>query len=380
MKVAFIALKDMPYLGGMEKYTEEIGKRLVADGDTVVVYTSGRNSKKCSLYKGMEIRPISTLHIKGIERFIVSRVATLIATFSNTDIIHFHSFENTLLSFIPKLFGKRIIYQGHGLEWERDRWGRIAVLYFKIINFIINKIPSLFLNKGTVVSNYQKNYYYGRYQNNFIWIPVGVNEVQRLPADQIKKFGLKGNDYIFFAARLVKEKGAHFLLKAYSTLKSKQKTNLSLVIAGDAPDEVEYISSLHELACRNTDIIFTGAISGDLLTEFYSNAVLFVLPSTIEGMPIGLMEAMSFEIPTLSSNIAPNLEATKNGKYGFHFENRDIQDLENKIIDILNNISIAKKKASEARVYVINYFTWDHIYMQFRDLYFNVLNDRKEKK
>jgi glycosyltransferase involved in cell wall biosynthesis len=374
MKIAFIALKDLPYIGGMEKYTEELGKRLIADGDEVVVYTSGRNSKKHSYYRGMKILPVSTLRIRGIERFITSRVATILAAFSNADIIHYQSFENTLLTFIPKLFGKKIIYQGHGLEWERDRWGRIAILYFKTINFIVNKMPSLFLTQGVVVSNYQKDYYYNKYKNKFIWIPTGVNEVPLLPVEQIKKFGLKGDDYIFFAARLVKEKGAHFLIKAFKELKSKRKTNLFLVIAGDAPDEKEYISSLYDLAYHDQDIIFTGAITGTLLTEFYSNAVLFVLPSTIEGMPISLLEAMSFELPTLSSNISPNLETTKNGEFGFHFENRNILDLENKIDYILKNLNEANQKASNARKYVLNNFTWDSIYKQFRELYIDVLN------
>jgi glycosyltransferase involved in cell wall biosynthesis len=374
MKVSFIACKDLPYIGGMEKYTEEIGKRLIADGDEVVVYTSGRNSKQHSFYKGMKILPVSTLRIRGLERFITSRVATIMAAFSDTDIIHYQSFENTLLTFIPKLFGKKIIYQGHGLEWERDRWGRMAVLYFKTINFIVNKMPSLFLTQGVVVSNYQKDYYYNKYKNKFIWIPTGVNEVPLLPVEQIVKFGLKGDDYILFAARLVKEKGAHFLIKAFKELKSKTKINLSLVIAGDAPDEKEYISSLYDLAGQDKNVIFTGAISGNLLVEFYSNAFLFVLPSTIEGMPISLLEAMSFDIPTLSSDIAPNLETTKNGEFGFHFENRNILDLENKIYYILNNSNEAKQKASKARKYVIDNFTWDRIYKQFRELYIDVLN------
>ena len=82
---------------------------------------------------------------------------------------------------------------------------------------------------------------------------------------------------------------------------------------------------------------------------------------------------MSFDIPNLSSNIAPNLETTKNGEFGFHFENRNILDLENKIDYILNNYNEAKQKASEAKTYVINNFTWDRIYIQFRELYINVL-------
>jgi glycosyltransferase involved in cell wall biosynthesis len=373
MNIAFIALKDLPYIGGIEKYTEEIGKRLISDGHKVTVYTTGRNSKKLTFYKGIRVNPISTFQIKGFERMIVSRIATLHAAFSDADIIHFHSFENTLLTFLPKLFGKKIIYQGHGLEWERDRWGKFAKCYFKAINYIVNTLPSLFLTHAIVVSNYQKKYYYEKYKNKFTWIPVGVNDIPRLTACKIKEYGLNGNDYIFFAARLVMEKGCHFLIEAYKELKRQKKTNLTLVIAGDAPDEKEYISSLHELADHDKNIIFTGAINGDLLTEFYSNARLFVLPSTLEGMPISLLEAMSFEIPTLSSNILPNLETTQNGKYGYHFENRNVIDLTKKINEIINNSDEANQKAMKAKHYVKDNFLWDCVYDKLKEIYSQVL-------
>lgn len=369
MKIAFIALKDLPYIGGIEKYTEEIGKRLAAEGNEVTVFTTGRTCSRVKEYMGMKIVPVRTLQIKGFERFIASRIATIKASFSSVQVIHFHGFENTMLSFLPKLLGKKVIYQGHGLEWERERWSRIVILYFKTINHIVNKFPRFFFTSATVVSNYQRRYYLEKYNNDYVWIPCGVNNTEKLPANLIKKYGLTGNDYIFFAARLVKEKGAHFLIEAYKILRSRIVTDVFLVIAGDAPDEVEYISSLHDIAGIDTKIIFTGAVSGDLLTELYSNAVIFVLPSTIEGMPISLVEAMSFGTPTLSSDIDPNVETTKNGEYGFHFLNRNSVSLADKLGELLQNKNIALQKAVSAQSYVLENFTWDKIYYQFKKLY-----------
>jgi glycosyltransferase involved in cell wall biosynthesis len=371
MKISFIALKDLPYIGGMEKYTEELGTRLVEKGFKVVVYTSGRNSGKHSIYKGMQIVPVSTLPVKGLERFIVSRIATIKASFSSTDIIHYHSFENTLLTWIPRLMGKKVIYQGHGLEWERDRWGRVVILYFKIVNYIVNRFPRIFFNKAVVVSNYQKEYYFKNYGNDFKWIPTGVNITEPLKPDLIRDYQLIGKDYIFFAARLVKEKGAHFLISAYNEAKQKLKKDIKLVIAGDAPDEKEYKACLKELAGDDRNIIFTGSVSGNLLVELYSNAALFVLPSTIEGMPISLIEAMNLGAPTLSSNIGPNLETSGNGKYGFHFESRNVHDLSEKIIELLGDEELLKSKTDAAQKYVRDNFTWDHVFEEFLNLYTN---------
>jgi len=155
MKIAFIALKDLPYIGGMEKYTEEIRKRLVADGNEVVVYTIGRNSKNHSIYKGIKVLPVSTFRIRGLERLIASRIATLKATFINTGIIHFQSFENTLLTFIPKLFGK------NHLAWA---WARVFQSRHKVKTIehhsLILKWDLSFQNIITGIQIYKESEFY----------------------------------------------------------------------------------------------------------------------------------------------------------------------------------------------------------------------------
>ena len=146
MKIAYIALKALPYIGGIEKYTEEIGKRLVNDGNEVTVYTSSIISTSTYDYLGMQIVPIKTPAFKGMQRIILSHFALIKATLSSVDIIHIHGFENSLLTFIPRMLGKKVIIQGHGLEWQRDRWGKFAKKYLMIMNFITNKFSFIFLD------------------------------------------------------------------------------------------------------------------------------------------------------------------------------------------------------------------------------------------
>lgn len=173
-----------------------------------------------------------------------------------------------------------------------------------------------------------------------------------------QKYGLQGNDYIFFAARLVREKGAHYLIDAYKRL----KTDLKLVIAGDVQHEDKYKSELYKLAEGNKNIIFTGFVTGKLLNELFSNCYIFVLPSEIEGLPTVLLEAMSYGNCCLVSDMAENLEALSN--YGYIFKNKDVNDLTEKLEFLLNNKDEVNAFMEKARDYVLENYSWDKIKLQ----------------
>lgn len=366
MKIAYIALKALPYIGGIEKYTEEIGRRLVEDGHKVYVFTTDILNKKPYDYLGMNIIPMSTIKLKGFQRIILSHLAIMRASFMHVDIIHIHGFENSLLTFLPRMFGKKVVLQGHGLEWERDRWSKYGKIYLKMMNYITNKFSFLFFDKATVVSKYQQNYYKFKYKKEYSYIPTGINLAYYKSRNIIiEKFDVLKQPYILFAARLVPEKGAHFLIEAFN----KCNLNVTLVIAGDNETEIEYKNQLLELSRGNNKILFVGYVSGDLFNSLMSNANLFILPSTLEGLPITLFEAMSYNVPTLSSDIPPNLEATENSNYGIHFKNKVINDLSKKINFVFTNYEDIKLKSKDAKKYVEKNYTWDNIYQEFKKFY-----------
>lgn len=104
------------------------------------------------------------------------------------------------------------------------------------------------------------------------------------------KFNLVKDDYILYVGRLVPEKGLEYLIKAFKMIKTSKK----LVIAGGASDTNEFEQRLRYLSDTNENIIFTGFVQGEILEELYSNAYIYVLPSDLEGMPLSLLEAMSY--------------------------------------------------------------------------------------
>lgn len=371
MKISYIALKGMPLGGGIEKYTEEIGSRLAEKGHEIVVYTMRHYGARDGEYRGMRIKTVPTIRTKSFEKLAGSLISTLVdCCEKNTDIVHFHAFGPAMFSFVPRILGKQVVVQGHGLEWKRSRWGFIGKTFLKI-----SEIPSVrFPHWVTVVSNVQKDYLKNQYGIESSCIPTGVNVPSIEEPVWIKQYGLQGCDYILFAARLVREKGAHYLIRAYNKL----KTDMKLVIAGDAEHEEIYKAELHKLAEGNKNIIFTGFVTGRPLNELFSNCYLFVLPSEIEGLPIALLEAMSYSNCCLVSDIPENLEAIKS--FGVTFRTQNADDLADKLQMLIQNPDHVNQLRKPAGEYVLKEYSWDGIAEAFERHYLNLLKLRETAK
>lgn len=76
-------------------------------------------------------------------------------------------------------------------------------------------------------------------------------------------------------------------------------------------------------------IIFTGPVKKPVLDELYSNAYLYTLPSNSEGMPLTVLEAMSYGNCVLVSDISECKTVVEN--YGITFKTDDIEDLQSKL-------------------------------------------------
>ena len=366
MKIVFIVLKGIPLGGGIETYSEEVGSRLAQRGHDVIVYTMRHYGTTEGMFKGMEIKSIRTLKYRSFEKMISSFLATLKHIGEDSDIIHYHAFGPAMFCFIPRVFGKKVIVRGCGIEWKRSRWNILGKIFLWL-----SEIPSVrFANKVIVVSKVLQDYIKDKYNINSIHIPSGVNYPSIEEPDLIKKYGLKGNDYILFAARLVQEKGAHYLIKAYQQLNTK----LKLVIAGDSHYEEPYKAELLRLKGYNENIIFTGFVTGKLLDEFFSNAYLFVLPSEIEGLSIALRQAMSFGNCCLVSDIPENLEAINN--HGFSFRKNDVNDLMIRLDELQNKPELVNSVKKKAKEYVLSNYNWDTITDQLEVLYEKTLVEK----
>ncbi len=379
MRIAMIGHKRIPSReGGVEIVVEELSTRLVSDGYEVDVYNRKGNNvsdksiktQKIKDYKGVNIITIPTINKKGIDALLYSFFATVRALFGKYDCIHYHAEGSCGMLWIPHLFGIRTVVTIHGLDWQRSKWGGFASKYIKFGE----KCAVKYADEIIVLSEGVKKYFKETYDRETHFIPNGVNKPEVKEASIIKeKYGLEKNSYILFLARIVPEKGLDYLIDAYKQV----DTNIKLVIAGGASHTNNYYEEIKEKVKDDNRIILTGFVQGEELEEIYSNCFLYCLPSDVEGMPISLLEAMSYGRNILISNIEENTQVT--GNYATTFEKSNTNDLKDKLEICLNK----EKRYDEKEIsnYILNKYNWDDVVKETKILFEkdNCKNGKKVK-
>ncbi|MBU1054494.1 MAG: glycosyltransferase family 4 protein [Proteobacteria bacterium] len=364
MRISYIAVKGIPIGGGIESVTEQLGSRMADRGHDVTVYSSRDYGTADGVYKGMKIKTVASLNTKSLHKMSICFNATFdVMRSGNVDLVHVHAVGPSLFSIFPRIKGIPTVVQTHGLEWKRDKWGIVGRTFFRFADYTAVYFPT----KTTVVSKVQKKYFEEKFGRDVIYIPNGVAPVEKTVPKWLLEQGINPNKYILFAARLVEEKGVHYLIDAFK----KIKTDMQLVIAGDAAHSENYISKIKELASEDPRIIFTGFLTGSPLAELFSNAYLFCLPSTMEGLPVALLEAMNYGNCCMSSDIPENIEAIKD--HGHTFRNRDSEDLRHVLSDLIAHPEKVEEKKAAAIEHVRRNYSWDRVTDQMEELYLSVL-------
>ncbi|MCD6460290.1 glycosyltransferase family 4 protein [bacterium] len=376
LKIAMIGQKGIPAVyGGVERHVEEIAKRLVKKGHEVTVYSRpyymAENKYKDTLYKGIYIKVLPTVRSKHLDAIAHCFLSSCNLIGKKYDIVHYHAIGPSTVSFIPRIFFKKTVVTIHGLDWQRQKWSFLAALFLKLGE----RTAFYFPHKTISVSRTLKNYYDKKYKGNIEYIPNGVNKTAAYCADIInRKYNLTANSYVVFISRLEPEKGCRYLIEAFKKIKSDKK----LVIVGDSIYSKDYVKSLHKTAEDDKRIFFTGNVVGKELAELFANAYLFVLPSEIEGLPIVILEALSFGKCVLASDIPENMEVIyppeeKGAQYGFSFKSKDVNDLSDKLKLLIYSPQKVTQMAEKAKKYVEQNFNWDIIADQTEKVYYSLL-------
>ncbi len=370
MKIAFLGHKHtLSREGGVEIVVYELATRMAKLGHDVTTYD--RSSKhvmnkdqkedKISEYNGVKIKRVLTIDKKGLAAMTSSFFASIKILFSKAEVVHYHAEGPCAMIPIIKWFSKkRIIVTIHGLDWQRAKWGGFATKYIKFGE----KMAVKYADEIIVLSQNVQKYFEDTYNRKTGFIPNGVSKPSIKKADIIKdKFGLSKNEYILFLGRIVPEKGIHYLIDAFN----KIKTNKKLVIAGGASDTNSYYQELKEKAKNNDNIIFTGFVQGKELEELYSNAYIYCLPSDLEGMPLSLLEAMSYGNCCLTSDIEECAEVLLDK--GVTFKKSNINDLKKKLEELCNLREKVKEYKEQSQQYILSKYNWDDVVDKTLKLY-----------
>ncbi|HFP9148642.1 TPA: glycosyltransferase family 4 protein [Enterococcus faecium] len=369
LKICMLGHKRIPSReGGIEIVVEELATRMVALGHEVTCYNrsghhvSGKefDQHKNKEYKGVKLKTIFTLNIKGIAAMSSSVFGGIRAAFGKYDIVHFHAEGPCAMLWLPKLFGKRCVATIHGLDHQREKWNKFASTYI----MLGEKCAVKFANEIIVLSESVQNYFEDIYGRKTRFIPNGVKKIEIKSAGLItEKYGLTKDSYILFLGRLVPEKGIRYLIEAFKDVQTDKK----LIIAGGSSDTDEFANELKELAKGDERIIFTGFVQGQELEELYSNAYIYTLPSDLEGMPLSLLEAMSYGNCCIVSNISECTEVVEDK--AMIFKKSDVSDLKIRLEEACNQSEMVKVLKNQATEFICSKYNWDKIVQETLNLY-----------
>lgn len=369
LRIAMVGHKRVPSReGGVEVVVGALSTRMVALGNTVTCYNrSGEHiagaqysGEKLHNYEGVTLKYVPTIQKKGLAALTASFFGCLRAAFGRYDIVHVHAEGPAAFCWIPRLTGKRVIVTIHGLDWQRAKWKN--GFGSKFIHFG-ERMAVRWASEIIVLSRSMQLYFYDAYKRRTVLIPNGVPRFEAQEPEIIRQYGLARGNYILYLGRIVPEKGEHYLLEAFCQIHTDKK----LIFAGGESDSADYAAQLKAKAADNDRVQFLGFVEGQQLAELYSNAYVYVLPSDVEGMPLTLMEAMSYGNCCLTSDIPECMSVMR--EFGMSFRKGDVADLRDKLQYLCDHAEVVKEYRMKAADFICQYHNWDTITQQTLALY-----------
>lgn len=303
MRLLVTGLRGFPnILGGIESHCENLYPLLNDPQVEITVVRRARYVTEGSAQlSGIDFVDLWSPKSGSLETIVHTFLSILYGVYWRADVIHIHAIGPGLLAPMARLLGMQVVITHHGADYERQKWGRIAKRLLRWGEFL----GCRWANRRIAISKHIQQHIRNQTSTEAVLITNGAKRPEfREAGDHLRSLGLKPQQYVLCVARFVPEKGLHDLIQAQRLLDQP----MPIVIAGDADHESLYSRQIKALAANTNDIVLTGFIKGDELAEVFSNAKLFVLPSYHEGLPIALLEAMSFGLDPLVSAIPAHTE------------------------------------------------------------------------
>jgi len=366
MRVAMIGQKGIPATyGGIERHVDEIARRLVQAGVSVDVFCRLYYTPGGSRHHGVGLLRRPSLHTKHLDTASHVVWCTLESMFRHYDVVHFHALGPSLFASLPRLVGSKTVVTVHGLDWQREKWGRFAAWLLRHCEGPAAHFP----NRTIVVSKTLREHFLRVHGTHAAYIPNGTLLPQPRPPRKLPSLGLDAGRYVLFVGRLVPEKGVHFLCEAFSRI----DTDMKLALVGGLSFSQDYVNLLKRYESdriRLLDYVF-----GETLEELWSNAYCVVQPSTMEGLSIALLEALSYGRCVLVSDIPENLEVAE--ECAVSFRSKDVEDLRSKLDHLIRHPEEVEAYGARARDHIGRHYSWDNVAEATAKLYEEVTGRRR---
>jgi glycosyltransferase involved in cell wall biosynthesis len=374
-----IGQKGLPAtFGGIEHHVEELGARLAEEGIEVTVYCRASYAAQVDggmpeRYRGMRLVTTPTVPSKHLDAIVHSLTSTVHAIASGHDIIHYHALGPGLVAPVARYASRaKVVLTVHGLDHQRAKWGGPAQNVLALAHWMSGHVPDAVIT----VSQTLAEHYRSHFGVDAAYIPNGVSVPTPgpLPERLRREFGLEPGGYVLFVGRIVPEKRPDLLVDALAQIPE----DIKVAIVGDSSFSDEYVERLRAAAASDRRIVFPGFLYGAELGAVYSNAVAFVQPSDLEGLPLTLLEGISYGLPVVASDIAPHHEVLDACDCGGHrlFRAGDSASLAEALTGVLEDPELSLRSARMESAELLRPYRWAQAGSDLANLYRKMLDRR----
>ncbi len=385
LRIAMLGSRGVPAsFGGIERHVEEIGSRLAARGHEVTVYCRpGYVPPGLQEHEGMRLQVLPAVATKHLEALTHTGVSSLHAVARGYDIFHYHAVGPGMLSAIPRLTSPRgrTVLTVHGLDFDREKWGAVGRRVFGMSGWLSANVP----DRTIVVAQNLNDYYRTRYGRPTTFIRNGVTlpdptvlpAPSILPDPTVRPADAVRPGYVLFVGRLTPEKGPHLLVEAFRRLR---QPGLRLAIVGGTSYTNDYVAQISAAAAADDRITCHGYVYGQDLVDLYRNAAVFAQPSTLEGMPLTILEAASHGLPIVASDIPVHLELLGQDAPGSRlFASGSVSELTAALERSLADPAAERRAALALKQRVATAYRWEDVVDELEQVYLEALATRRSR-
>lgn len=365
MRIAFIGQKGVVLrktAGGVERHVAELAYALAERGHEVTAYSRKWYGRPDAVWlaSGARVRFLPTIYTKHLEAIVHTVLCTIDVLFRRVDIVHYHGVGPAILSWVPRLLkpSARVVVTFHAQDRYHQKWGPISRGVLHVGEWMACRVPHATITVSHGMQTLVKKLYGCRAD----YIPSGTRIKEHVSPRWLAPLHLAPWEYVLTVGRLLPVKGIHYLIRAFREV----RTNKQLVIVG-AVAEKGYREELERLAQGDDRIRFLGQKHGEELDSIFAHAAVFCQPSDSEGLPLTVLEAMSFGVPVLGSDIPGNREAMAHT--GFTFARADVADLTVQLGAVLTHGDMARAAGAEGKTIIAREYNWHTIAAKVESVY-----------
>jgi glycosyltransferase involved in cell wall biosynthesis len=369
MKIAFLGSRGIPArYSGFETFYEQLAVRLVRRGHDVTVYNRSYFLPDIKgEYKGVKIVSLPSIQTKHLDTLSHCLLSSLHALGKRYDVAYYCIVGNSPLVWIPRMVGTKVLLNVDGEDWRREKWSAFAQWYQRWCE----KVATVTANKIVADALVIQRRYREIYQTETVFVPYGANVCRQEARGELDRWGLVSGKYVLYVGRFVPENSIDLLIRAFKGVRSDMK----LVIIGDAPHSEEYKKELRDEAAGDPRIIFTGYAFGDAYSQLSSHAYLYVQPSAINGTRPALLDQLGFGNCALVRDTPVNAEVI--GDCGPRFANDQPEErLRNKLQELIDDPEEVERFRRRAVSRITDYYNWEWITDFYENLFDSMVKRR----